>query len=480
MCMGLASDWNRHLHAATKPAIARLQDHDAFLGFIANVDALKFLHAKKIETLIRSIPQTEIEKRQPRVAALSIDGQEDFAAALYYGFSKGKALELPCYDKEMFEWFSDYFGAPDEQRIGGQAGIIANQLAALNAHPVCYCPILSPRQAALFDPRVRFPVLREGKMALVSARQAADKDDPTKTNWIFEFRKGDAVEAHGRKIVCPRSNRLIVLSKLVDVEPLLEHHFEPFLPQLALTTDRAMIAGFHHLHKALRKSVDAYLHRLCRQINALKKANPAFRVHIEYVMMHDPRLAKNLYAKIGAAADSLGINEIETQHVLKLFGMSRELADLKKEENAFHLYRAAKALARRFDLERVHVHSLGFYVLYRSKKTRFDPRKETDSLLLAAKTSETRILLDKPPTEKDLLNPKFGKIVASEIGLAQMENFAHAAGLRGKQRATFFKEGWVDYGDHYAFVAPAPVNGRPRRTVGLGDTISSTAFLSEP
>ncbi len=476
----LQRTWNAKLHRAVPKALAHLQRHEGFLGFVANVDAMKFMQGKDVQKLLGEIPFRRIQQRLKHAGQLTIETSEDFAAALFFCFQNGKALELPCYHPRLFEWFEKHFGI-DEKRMGGQAGIISNQLAALGSEPVCYCPILSATQAALFDKNVRFPLLQKGQLQLVQAKKAAHKKDPTKTNWIFEFSKGDQLQWQGKTITCPRSNRLIILSKLVKVEPLFSLELEPFLPQLARHFDRAMIAGFHHLHRKKSKTLRYYLERLCRQLDALKKANPRLRIHVEYVMIHDEKLAREVYEHIGRPADSLGINEVEMKHVLGMFGFKKELRALQKEENAFPLYQGARSLALHFNFERVHVHTLGYFIMYLSKKHMLpDPRAYIDSLLLAAKASEVRATLGKPPTKKDLLDKKFEKIKVSKIGLEQLGWFAKKAGLQGKRKTQFLEEGIADFGDHYVFVVPTPITPKPKSTVGLGDTISSTAFLSQP
>ncbi len=477
------SNWDVKMHAGKSSALGRLQQSRPFTGFVANVDAMKFLSAGQLETFLNSVPLKELEKRQARIAKLTLDTPADFAAALYYGFQNGKALELPCYSEDMIAGFERQFGKPDQFRIGGQAGIIANLLTGLGTRPLVYCPLLSPLQAGLFDPRTQFPIVEKGKLRMAAPRHAARKKDATKTNWIFEFGKHDRISIHGKELTCPRSNRLIVLSKLISIEPLFSKEMEPHLAQLAQYTDRAMIAGFHHLHGMNGKSVEYYLHRLSRQLEQLKTANPDLKIHIEYVMIHDEKLARQVYRTLGKPADSLGINEVESRHVLKLFGFKREHALLQKKESAHHLYLAAQALANHFDFARVHAHTLGYYVLYLKKRGNETPaelKAQADSLLFAGLASEARILQDRPPTASELNGKKFNAIRVSELGLSQMRQFASDLNLRGREKEAFLKDGFLKRRDHFVFVVPAPVNGKPKSTVGLGDTISATAFLSAP
>ncbi|MFH1107213.1 MAG: ADP-dependent glucokinase/phosphofructokinase [Candidatus Micrarchaeota archaeon] len=479
--MDLKRHWNAKLHAAVPRALASLKEHKAFTGFVANVDAMKFVDGKAISRLLSTLPEKQVKKRLEAKNTLAIDALEDFAAALLYCFANGKALELPCHDPRIFEWFAAYFHGHDGLRMGGQAGIIANQLAALGSDPVCYCPMLSPVQAKLFDARVRFPAVRKGALELVPAAEASGKGDKTKVNWIFEFAKGDSLRWDGRTVECPRSNRLIVLSKLVSFEPAFSQALSPHLPALARKFDRAMIAGFHHLHSDRGSDLHYHLRRLCGQLDTMKNVNRSLKVHVEYVMISDEKLAREVYTHVGRPADSLGINEVEMHHVLKMFGQRHELEALRREESAFSLYLGARALARRFDFSRVHAHTLGYYVLYADKKKALGrPEEYVDSLLLAAKASEVRAAFGRPPEEEDLLHPKSGEISVSDAGLKQLAKFAQAAKLGGKQTTRMLEDGVAKFSDHYAFVVPTPITPKPKSTVGLGDTISSTAFVSEP
>ena len=62
---------------------------------------------------------------------------------LRHGFKTGKSALLVRATEDFVPWWREIFHERAES-MGGQAGIIANQMAALGADSVVYSPILSP------------------------------------------------------------------------------------------------------------------------------------------------------------------------------------------------------------------------------------------------------------------------------------------------------------------------------------------------
>src|SRR5690606_31796946 len=123
------------------------------------------------------------------VASLrSIRTQEEFLAVLRSGFETGKSALLVRVDESIVSWWREHFAERTES-MGGQAGIIANQMAALGARSVVYSPMLSPRQAQLFTDGVEWPVCSGGSLTFTEARKAGRPEDLTREPWVFEYRK---------------------------------------------------------------------------------------------------------------------------------------------------------------------------------------------------------------------------------------------------------------------------------------------------
>ncbi|MBU1198180.1 hypothetical protein KJ765_06775 [Candidatus Micrarchaeota archaeon] len=480
--MSLERVWKQRLTQSVDPCLKRLRKRHAFAGFVTNVDNVCYCQPENLEPLFSQANMEKVNQLKRRADQLEIRGLEEFLAGYLFCFGNGKALELPFFDPAFGEWLDKTFQV-EEARMGGQAGIIANQIAELGGHVVCYCTLLSPVQAKLFHPqRVSFPIERNGKLQLLQPIQAANISDRTKINWIFEFHKGDVIHVNGKKIAAPRDNRFIVLSKLIKTQPLFPPSLDAHLPELAQHFDRAMIAGFHHLHASEKgKGYSFYLDVLCKQLERIKTANPSLKLHVEYVMIHDPGLEKEVYERVGYYADSLGINEVETPHLLERLGYTHLARNIRTQDNAIHLYEGAVKLCEKYEFERVHIHSLGFFLLLLHKKA-CDASRLKDyrhSLLFASLTAEARAALGKPPTPADIKKRNPG---VSPIGMQQMRLFAAEAKKRYPDfnENQFLEEGTAEFGQHFLIMVPTAVAQKPKSTVGLGDTISSSALLSEP
>lgn len=143
------------------------------------------------------------------------DSPTHFFSSFFNALKEGKASHIPVNEK-MLDWFTETF--PERvERIGGQAGIIANQLAILGWKSVIYTPILSEKLAILFDKKVEFPVPEGEEVVLKNVKKCTKEGDPTKINWIFEFREKDKFKIGGDVAVAPRSNRVIYSSPFPSI-----------------------------------------------------------------------------------------------------------------------------------------------------------------------------------------------------------------------------------------------------------------------
>ncbi len=74
-----------------------------------------------------------------------------------------------------------------------------------------------------------------------------------------------------------------------------------------------------------------------------------------------------------------------------------------------------------------------------------------------------------------------GEIILSEVGLRQLRTFGGDE-MRNHGfyvPANFEEEGILELDDHFVLIVPAHIVPNPVSTVGMGDTISSSAFAYE-
>ncbi|HLC47514.1 MAG TPA: ADP-dependent glucokinase/phosphofructokinase [Candidatus Norongarragalinales archaeon] len=474
----LARIWGLQLESALEHPHYHMRRQRTFCAFNAITDAVVQFKQDEFRRQLLRCDIAQITGKIRDFSLMSIEDREGFLAAFLQMFARGKAIELPSHNPRLFEWFRMNFS--EEVRMGGQAGIIANQLSLLDVSAVCYSPILSEAQSKLFSTRnLFFPVLENNRLVFKKPRAASKDGDPTKVNWIFEFKKGDALRFGKRMLISPRANRIIVASRPEKYRPLFPVEFEPHLHQLGHSFDVFFLAGFQSFQRNMDGiSFRHHLRRLIWQIKQLK-SNAHARFHLEYVAIHDPVLDKAIYPSILHLFDSFGINEVETVHFLKRMG-DYHLADaLERREAPMNYYRGIRHIFHKFKLKRLHAHTLGYFLLLLRKDYvgRKLPEEFVNSLLFASRVADARAFYGKAPAFADL--QKLSHLKISDTGIKALKEMATELYGNSDKVRHFVLNGIHDAGDHYLIMVPTAIV-KPKATVGLGDTISSVAFASEP
>ncbi len=376
----LKTQWSNRLQDAVKSI--RLDGKRVFCAYNALVDYAEFVNPKLVSQLVaKSGGEKEIWLSSFRELDHVENGYE-FLSALVHSMREGKAMHFVCKNPLLFEWFNKVFAGPDKKRIGGQAGIIANQLCELGVNAVVWTPRLSRHLAELFhSARVRGPVAKGKRLEFLTALGAHEKGVGTKVNWIFEFKANDALEVDGKRVVAPRANRLIIASE-AKIIPTFSDQLVPLLPQLGKSVQAAVMAGYHYLDPVCAesgKTCKYYLDREKNNIRAMKSKNKGLVIHYEYVPIPHPEVEKQIISAIVAEIDSLGMNEVEARELLERFGYKKEAARIYRFENAFTLYLGAAKLLKKLRLKRLHIHNLGYHLVLLKKPCRVPPERVRDA-----------------------------------------------------------------------------------------------------
>jgi len=464
--------WQRRVESAVKKSIRS----SVFAGFNTNVDAVVHCNGDSIAKLLRD-PDVSLD------AANALDvGQIDtireknqFVAVLKDALGKGKSFYIVLENLDLLDWLDEVFSNRQEL-MGGQAGIIANQMAALEAKTIVYTSLLSKKQASLFFPEVLYPVAAED-FKLIPVHEAYKPDDQLKINWIFEYAKGIEFDFDGEKVITPRANRVILATRPPGVVMGFTGAIHDHLPELGSKIDVAFLAGYHYAPRE-EPGLTEYLSEVTNSIRLLKTGNPNIRLHYEYVPMADQAAEKRVLATISREFDSFGINENEIRRVLKGFGYNEEYTDIVENERAFSLYRGALRLMEQLHFSRFHIHNLGYYVLVLKKPYPAAPEVVRDCCLFGSSVNAIKAKYGGYVTKAQLAEAaEFG---LSDLGLRQLRLFYEEAKQKGLDIPdNFCEEGIWDHGEYYVLVVPAHVIPNPVSTVGMGDTISSSCYASE-
>ncbi len=485
----IAAIWNQRLTTAVERA--RLA-HNVFIAYNANIDAKEYITAHKIQLAFVHDPDL-INKVREKIKNPpdEIKSPEDFFAGLYVSMKEGKSLQwiIREKNKEMLEWFDNYFEGADEMRMGGQTGIIANLLSILGVESIVYLPMLSKKQALMFrKDRVFFPINVNDEVTFKPIRDAFKEEDDTKINWVFEFREGGRFPIpieYEKIIIAPRTNRFIVASRPPKLIPICDPMTEKILDKIGERVDRVILGGYQHLREKYPdgKTCYDYLDDIVRQILLLKSKNPALRIHMEFAGIPNEVIRREILLKISPQINSLGINEVEIQMALNILECPEEIEMINKNENAYTLYLGTLKLAELLGLERIHLHNLGYHVLYMNKCYPTSAYAARNALLYASNIGATRALMgdfySRKPVSYEI---EIGKQVSiSYTGMKQLELFADNMLKRGVKfdKEKFMDEGILELKNHYAIIAPAQIAPYPQSTVGIGDSVSASAFVAD-
>lgn len=452
-----------------------------FAAFNTNVDVVAHVTNEKLQRLLRANPDIDMDIVRSRSIddIKTITSKEDFLVVLKEMLGQGKSFHIVLEGKELMDWLDKQF--PDEKEsMGGQAGIIANQMASLGATAVVYTPLLSAKQASLFDERVTTPIVTESGIELEPVRQAARPEDSTKINWIFEYAKGIEIDFGFTKITTPRANRVIVATRPSGSVMSFQEPLTSQLAELGTRIDVAFMAGYHYVEKVNPdgRSYDEFMRDTIAHLHALRSSHPDLRLHYEYVPMKYAEMESATLLKVAEAIESFGINENEIKRVLTGFGFVAEADEIAKNERAYSLYVGGLRLLEKMNLTRIQVHNLGYYVLVLRKPYSVNPELVRQACLFASSVNAMKAKYGGYPTPERL--DEASEMLLSDIGYRQLESFAEElAAKHGIDAEAFVNSGYVEMDDHIVMLVPAHVVQNPVSTVGMGDTISSSSYAME-
>lgn len=394
-------------------------------GFNANIDLLY-----NLEDLNIDVSDSETELVNP------VENEADLKSTLNYCVEKSSNKEVNRKN------FREEFSVDPVKRLGGQGGIMANYLSGFNNYVTFYTPLLSEELAEMINEDVVSPSI-EGKLVLKRTRECVNTDR-TKKNTIIQF--------EGSK-----TGRLIISDKVKGFGPYFRSGVEDNFDILEKDLDRILLSGFHNVDG----NFEAKLKKAEKQLEELETPK-----HLEYVSMADEKALKvinDLLPKF----DSIGLDESEALKIANLMNLF-DKEELKMEE-AFKL---GKELLERKDISRCHIHTYRYHVVIASEDYPIEKGKIQRAMLFgeasAIQMAEQGTLPDKEDMKQFELD---GKHLHR---LDELEDFGHLI-----EEKDFAETGKTDYNGLKVVAIPTLVHEDPERLVGMGDVISSGAFVGE-
>jgi ADP-dependent phosphofructokinase/glucokinase len=453
-----------------------------FVAYNSNVDAIKHVSEKDIHKLISIVGAKAVQRRAAEYPR-EIQNPVDLVARLMIAMRDGKAAEVPTYTTDIHQWLMDNL-VFDKARMGGQAGIISNLLANIGLNNVItYVPWLSREQAEYFvdAPNLKYPVIEDGVLMLKHPTEAYDINQRPKVNWILEFSKGMKVECAEEKFEVPRDNRLIISSRPSWIRIDMSEQLFDQIPHMNGIIDGAILAGYQMIKEEYEDGATYrdYVDKAVKVIKRLKEGNPDMRIHVEFTSIQNKVIRKTILKDIVYQhVSSLGLDTVEVANALNVLGHEElAYAVISKGENSISaLYEGAVKLLCELKLERVHIHSLGFYICVASRDFPLTVEEHRDALLFSSTLAAAQAL-----------HGGIGSLKEAESGLSvpiyeqghdDLEKLEKYLVRRDVCTGTEFEDGCICALNHDLIVIPTKVVPDPVATVGIGDTISAGAFVA--
>ncbi len=349
------------------------------------------------------------------------------------------ADEVFISEPSAYHALSESFSHSGTLSVGGQAAIAAVHLRRTGVPSVtCAVPGAGPMTCSLLKDA--------GVVPLTFEPGAGNHSDII--HLIFEYPPG-LVPLADR--VVPRSNRFIVSPVHDSSTVIIPDASERWFREQIVACRRAFLSGYQFLRTQQQFMAAA------RQIRLIRGVHPLMRTHIECVSGPDPMVMRMMLRHIFPNTDSIGLNEQELGLFMQVLRAPEPTSAAILPSSPVTCVRDAIALAKATGVSRVHLHTFGYYILILKSGT-LDPEVSQNALLLAARETADAAGLHE-------------QVLSTEGLLA----YADVREVFGPDEPP----GIFRYNNHLVVFVPTYISHNIQKTTGLGDILSSTAFVAD-
>ncbi len=467
--------WDDLYYRALERGLGKIDECEGVaLGFHSVIDGMKYINERMVEEIFRNNPVL-LDEVLPRLSQVpqEIYTPADLMVGLLDSMIKGKALQLMIRDEGAFRWTMENFGY-DKLKLGGTSGNMAGSLAPLGFKKVLvYANPLTKEFAYLFPNDTNLHVVAcDG--SLKHPHDAYNSEGIFAVHWIFEYKKGVEVNLDGLRFTVPRDNRFIPAWNPVNNQLRLAEHFKKGFLELASSFSHFLVSGYHILSERYPDGTGCldYLIPTADYIGAVKSVNPDIRVHCEMASISAKAIRMGIVDYVLPRSDSFGLNEVELVSLLKDIGELELAESIESEDSVVAIAQGIGKIMDRTGVPRIHLHNLGYYIAIVDEGYS-DPQDTLMAMAFAGTAAASRTAYG---AIQDREQVKYGlRFPICNDGIAEMERLSGHLGF-GRD---FLNTGISKIGGRYLVFLPARLVEKPVLMAGLGDTISSTAFLTE-
>jgi ADP-dependent phosphofructokinase/glucokinase len=470
-----ASNWDSLYKTAYQKGIKRINEIPGVCcAFHSVIDGLIHITPDLIEPQLEKNPSL----KQAALAGckgespLEIYTREDFIQGLFFSLSRGAAAQQMIRNREVHQWVLKTFG-PGEYRLGGTAGNMARSLAPLGLPVTAYANPLTVELADLFGDYSNLSVIvkRDGDIKRITPQEAAIDKGIFAIHWILEYDADFVMYIDGVKVQPHRANRYIPSWNPVNNQFKMDADFADGFLSLSDSYSHLLFSGFHILSEKYPDGQDCIdtIKPLSEYLIQLNQKTPQLKIHLEMASIASPMIRKAIVEYIIPHVHSIGLNETELPLILESIDpvITKETLE---NPSVPHFCRAIATLLKNTSLERVHFHNLGYYLcLEREPWTSREASR--DALLLAATMAAARAQNGLFTSLDDIEAGLAPDVV--QCGLDELQSLSESL-----KQPDLIETGIGTFEDWNLYFTPTRLVEKPLFTVGLGDTISSGAFLT--
>ncbi len=465
-------NWNQLYQAALPQSMQKVRDVPGIiLGFHSTIDGLKRITAPILEKALTA-DKALFEEVLSRLGTVpqEVASPADLLVALIDSMQRGKALQLMIRNQETADWAMENLGY-DQVRMGGTSGNMANSLCPMPFSQILvYANPLTKEQAELFLDEPNLHVLTDNH-ELKHPYQAWEDEGIFALHWIFEYQAGEKIDLPGLKFETPRANRFIAAWNPVNNKLQIKDSFKEGLLQRANEFTHMLVSGFHILSETYPDGTtwEDYLVPVADYLKQVTTEHPNLKLHYEFASIASSKIRRGIVDHILTVVHSLGLNEVELVAILRDIGEDTLADNIEKQDSIEAVFAGVRRLKELTGIERIQLHDLGYYLTLVDTSYADGPTT-LQGLLLAGTLAASRALLGKIGTDDEIAQGL--DVDLSEKGLTRLQQLAEV--LDKKELA---ERGYTALGDLCVAMVPTKVVPKPAITVGMGDIISSSAFI---
>lgn len=258
------------------------------------------------------------------------------------------------------------------------------------------------------------------------------------------------------------------------------------LAQIARDHDVLFLSGMHY-HTADPSGECAESLKLRDQLDTMRAAHPALRIHFEYAVPRSEANEARMLSILAGRFDSFSLNSVEIEGVISRLAKANLIdgagarGSPEERELAANMLEGAERLRGALGLSRIHVH--GRYGDLLIQEGVRDPKRQVLALLRARQLASMKSANPSGelchPTDIWPLHP-----IVLGAGLAELYAFADAMAERfhldAAEHRLIVERCWFRHEESdrtYFFVPNRGIHEKAGGTVSAGDTIDSAALL---